>query len=67
MISLRGGALNKHVAKKGSLSSLKDKNDSMVLRSASAVQSKKAVSHTSMTKLIGEVVETSVDGESDWI
>lgn len=71
MVSLSDGGSNKLVAKKGSLSSLKDKSDSMVLRSASATGSRKVVSHVrgesmKKTKTVGEVVETSVDGEAEW-
>jgi hypothetical protein len=70
MISLSG-----HVAKKPSVSSLKDQYDSMVLRSSAAAGPKKFVSpasgeslkKTRKTKAVGEVVETSVDGEAEWI
>jgi hypothetical protein len=75
VVNLIGGGANEHVAKKGGVNSLKDNRDSMVTRSASAVESKKVVSHTrrgpigmrGKTKTVGEIVETSVDGEAEWI
>jgi len=73
MVSLSGGGASRHVVKKGSVNSLKDKNDSMVLRSTS--ESKKVGSHTKRettkkikkTKAVSEIVETSVDGEAEWV
>ena len=74
MISLNGRGANKHVSKKGSVSSMK--GDSMTLRSAaSAAGTKKIGSHTigestrktSRPKALGEIVDTSIDGEAEWV
>jgi len=74
IVSLSGDGASRHVAKKDSVSSLKDKNDSMILRSnpSAVVVSKKHTRGGSMkkmrkTKAVGEVVETSVDGEAEWV
>lgn len=73
MISLSSRGANKHVVKKGSVTILKD--DSMTLRSGSAAGTKRAGSLTrgestkksSKSKKVGEIVDTSIDGEAEWV